>query len=157
MVSLSILKTSDNIRYKARTAPETLSATALLPPGVGHGDQLYLPSAPGTLKSSAPPLSLIRILDIFTECPWKSTGMRIDIDTALGDSDMSKPVDKWDSSANTVRRRYHRALAKGGTGLRSRPLPNTPVSAQRLHRWTGHKRASMDQVWARNRDNSSLH
>ena len=70
---------------------------------------------------------------------------------------MSKPVDKWDSSANTVRRRYHRALAKGGTDLRSRPLPNTPVSVTRLHRWTGHKRASMDQVWARNRGDSSLH
>ena len=39
---------------RARTAPEAPSATALLPPGVGQ-DQLYLPSAPGTLKSGAPP------------------------------------------------------------------------------------------------------
>ena len=113
MVPLSILKTSDNIRYKARTAPEALSATALLPPRVGQGDQLYLPSAPGTLKSSAPPLSLIRILDIFTECPWKSTGMRIDIKIALGDSYMNKPVDKWYSEAGY----HHRAFAKGDTGL----------------------------------------
>ena len=44
-------------RYRARTAPEVLSATSLLPPGVGQDDQLYLPTAPGTLKSGAPPQS----------------------------------------------------------------------------------------------------
>ena len=36
-------------------------------------------------------------------------------------------------------------------------MPNTPVSAPRLNRWTGHKRASLDQLWARNRDDCSLH
>ena len=66
---------------------------------------------------------------------------------------MNKPVDKW-----YPRYGYHHcALAKGGTGLWSRPLPNTPVSAPRLNRWTGHKRASGDQLWARNRGDSSLH
>ena len=72
-------QTSCNIRYMARTAPEALSATSLLPPGVGQDDQLYLPSAPGTLKSGASSPKLDLNTGIFTECPWESTGMRIDI------------------------------------------------------------------------------
>ena len=58
-MSASIHNLHATFGSRARTAPEALSATALLPPGVGQDDQLYLPSAPGTLKSGAPPLSLI--------------------------------------------------------------------------------------------------
>ena len=48
-------------------------------PGVGQDDQLYLPSAPGTLKSGTSSPKLDLNTDIFTECPWESTGMRINI------------------------------------------------------------------------------
>ena len=59
MESSSILKPHITLGKGPGTAPEALSATSLLPPGVGQDDQLYLPSAPGTPKSGAPPLSWI--------------------------------------------------------------------------------------------------
>ena len=49
-------------------------------------------------------------------------------------------------------------LAKGGTGLRGRPLPNTTPSLLRvLHSWTRQKQVPLDLIWALSRGDSRLH
>jgi hypothetical protein len=49
----------NNHRYRARRRQGTPQQLRCFHPGVDQGDQLYLPSAPGTPKSGAPPQSWI--------------------------------------------------------------------------------------------------
>ena len=58
-VSQGIHKLHATLGFLGQAAPGTPQQLCCYHPGVGQGDQLYLPSSPGTPKSGAPPLSWI--------------------------------------------------------------------------------------------------